>query len=472
MMSAEERKELFVDAAQRKQAEKIEADERRKGNYSYDPMKYGPLYMQKFASFRFLGNPADKRLGDATSPKTVSISMITGDDDKRFRCIWPGQPTGKDAGGRNWILGKIFNKVLAHTWNTGSNSRDYHHQETHPTIFNRVYKNGRPDITFEKGWAPEKRVMMNVIDRNKMDWQRKEKHTVHIAKKVSEGRKDNEGKSNFFYEGGLPYTVYNEIFDTIVGAYGDWENYDIVVYKNNELPFYRVLHGVDEFTKLKAQGGIFTDEYLMYAGELLTDEEREWERYDLDKAYQITTYKRIASKLGIFIEQVDQIFNTKYSEELKDLVEVEKQEKKAEKADQESTSTPVAENVLNKNDFAEGTKTNEFVNEDAEKKAGPVFNDVEDKLDEAPVAAAAPVRQRAKKEEPVELINWEELTESYPGVAGMTEEEKALVTGFDSKNGTFTYNPGESLFACPTEGCTMQTPQNFIRCPICEVEFA
>ena len=112
VMSQEERDAMFVDAGKHKQTEKEDLERQKIGGGGYEQAVYGPLYLNTFSSFRFLGNPAENRLGDSKSPKIVTYSMITGDDDKRFRCVWPGMPTIE--GSKTWILAKIFNKVLAY----------------------------------------------------------------------------------------------------------------------------------------------------------------------------------------------------------------------------------------------------------------------------------------------------------------------------------------------------------------------
>ena len=121
-MSDTERDKLFGDAKVSRQTEKMKEAEKK--NYSdYEEVQFGALRMNALSSFRILGNPASNRMGDETSPKNVVMSMITGDDDKKFRCIWPDAPNGDV--GKNWILGKIFNKVMAYKWDSEANERSY-----------------------------------------------------------------------------------------------------------------------------------------------------------------------------------------------------------------------------------------------------------------------------------------------------------------------------------------------------------
>ena len=310
--------------------------------------------------------------------------------------------------------------------------------------------------------------MMNVIDRTLMEHHIKEKQTVLISKKVST---TSQGK--FWYDPGLPYTAYNEIWEEIVSNYGDWENYDIVIMKASEQPFYRVYHGVDEFKKFSGKTKEFDGTYLSYAEKPLTDEEKNWERYDIDKLFPITSYTRILSKLGIFINQVDQIFNTKYHEELSDLASQEKEERKQNK--EETKSTPVSDNVLKTNDFTTEEEVETFISTEAADKAGDVFNDVKDDVKEdvkEEVKEETPTRTRkAKATVEKTEINWDELGESLEGIKSMTNAEKVMVHNYDSDKGTFIYINNPSLFSCPTTGCTMKTPEEFIGCPACGVIF-
>jgi len=465
MSDTTERDKMFAEASSKRQVEK-EAEARKKDNKGYEEVTFGPLQLDKFSSFRILGNAASNRMGDATSPKIIVYSMIAGDDDKRFRCVWPDSPNAEGVG-KNWILSKVFNKVMAYKWDSKDNERQYYNKVAHPSIFNRVYKNSRPEILFEKGWYPSKGVAINVIDRTMMDWHQENKKTAIISKKVSES-KDHR----FFYEPGIPMSIYNAIWDGIVEPYGDWENYDIVIYKTKGDPYYKAYHSVNHYAEFADHKTIPTtfetgDDYLKMADALLTDEERSWERWDLDQRYPVTSYSKIQTKLAIFILQVDQAFGTHFTEELESLVETEKKERK-ENSNSETSSQQalpaVSDNVFTDD---EEESTGEFVDPELAEKAGPVFNDVEDETVEAESEAAPEPRPR-----PTAKFDWAEFGKTDDGKAmkslkDMSAEEKAMVKTYNGEKKTFVYQPGIKIFACVSDSCTMASPESFKTCPAC-----
>ena len=475
-----DRENLFTGAKAVRQKEKEEQEQRKNNSGNYTKIRYGALRQNEYSSFRLLGNPASKRNGDATSPMHIHYSMILGDNDKQFRCVWPAHPT-KDIVGKNWFLARVYSKIMQYQWDDASQTQIFHNKKLHPAIWNRVGKNNKPDNRFETGWFPTASTVFNVIDRSQMDWHKENKHTVMLAKKVSES-----GNGNFFYEPGVPTrTVYKEaIWDEIVTADGDFQNYDIAILKLEEDPWYRVYNGVHDFDrKLSGKSPLFEGNYVEVASAPLTEEELSWERYDMDAIYSITTYSKIQRNLAIFIASVDEVFNTHYVEELANLVEVEKKERDATKATSAPKAEPIVGNVMAADTFAEDAPaTDDFIAEEkvavepatkadtsATEKAGSVFDDVED----GPTPDPAPVRTRKPAAEKAEEdgIDWDVLGESLDGIATMSEENKANVESYDADKGTFVYKGDQSLFSCPTTSCSMKAPDSFDNCPACGVAF-
>ena len=135
-----------------------------------------------------------------------------------MRCIWPiksEQP--------NWILWKVYNKVMSGKWDAKAQTRIYDYREKFPGLWNRVAKNDNLDNAFESGWKPKAYVIANVIDRSMMQWHQENKKTVLLSKKVS----DNNGTP--WYEPGIPNMLYNSLYEVVIPVYGDWETYDIAL---------------------------------------------------------------------------------------------------------------------------------------------------------------------------------------------------------------------------------------------------
>jgi hypothetical protein len=427
-------REKFLEALNQRKKQKVEDASRGNlsGGSGFPEVPYAPLYTDKQQAFRFVGLPYLVR-EKPTDSKRAHIAMILGDDDKKFRCIGPDPLEHKD-----WILYRVMNKVLTKHWDKnlpGANGTlgayVYDFALVHPELYNRVAKNNNLENKLEKGWRFNPYVLFNVIDRANYDWHKENKKYRVLSKKAS------ESQDKVFFEPGVPDTVFQLIMDNIVAGDGNtnWEDYDIVVQKLNDKPWYNVLHGVDHIKYLDPSvKGLIVDRGL-------TDEERSWELNDFDALYRITTYSRIKSKLGLFFQKVDQVFKTRYYEELLKLIEKED----AELADKQMQSSPEDEN----NVPPENTGDNE---------AYPVLESISrptpdsHQANPVPSATSAPLNVRSsiptptKTYTPMTTTIWEGLAngtyngKQYLGVPAMNTYEKAMVLGIRD-DGSFEWSP-------------------------------
>jgi len=333
--------------AKEKHEQKKKEDEDRRGGFE-QPL-YSKLLSEKsstkgYVQVRVLGNPREFRNGDPangipadpTAPKTVYQSWVLPDDLKnKFPVTWPSREEKPD-----WIMYKVLDKVLEGKWDPSTNSKRYTNQETHPELFLRVFKNNNTKNPYEKGWMPKGMVVMNVIDRQRMAEHREKKHTF-ILTKASEGT-DKEGKSTEYFDGGVSNLIYDGLM-AVVGTCGDYNEYDVVVKRTEDKPYYAVYHGTE---KLRfADFAAFNPKTIESP---LTEEELSWERYNINKLHPITPYKVILAKLRQFFLQVDKEFGTKFLDELISLAEIEAREApkestpevKQESAPIQSTATP------------------------------------------------------------------------------------------------------------------------------------
>jgi len=468
-----DRDALFKQAkSQRKEDQK---NENRDGGGNFTMFTdYAALETDQFKLFRFLGLPMSISGDDPFSPKLVNISMISGDDDKKFRCVWPDRSERSD-----WILWKIFSKVLAYNWDAEKEERNYNHRLTHPSIFNKVRKNGKVDNIYEKGWEPAKFIIWNVIDKSPKvyDWHKENKKTLILSKKASVSRDGN----NVFYEPGVPLSVYNIILDEVVEVNGDWEKYDIFVQKKKSDPWYNVYHSVDDLKKVVAKNDWLIEEELDEKGNVVTEggfkpalydtgfdmikslqpltpEEQAWEQHNISNLYPITTYSKIYNRLKLTINQIDAAFGTKYLEELEYLKDKEVKEKKEQdKATQ--NSTPTETHV-------------------AEKKAVPGFeaSTPKEEVKEEVKEEAAPVRRRPKAPEPeVKGFDLDTIVKTldFKSMSTLTDEQRKLIVGYDEDKESFIYDTKETVYEClnADEGCKMQSPESFSNCPACGAAF-
>ena len=321
---------------QRRAAEKAAKDQKKKDMDDYEEIFYAGLAKNSWAQVRLLGNPMGYRDGDPavgiepdpTSAKKVYISWILGDDKRKFMCLWPDKDTNPE-----WILWRVMKLVMSYKWNRGLSQKDYLYQQTNPECFLRVARNNDTKSTYENGWYPTSYAVMNCIDRLQMKKHRELKHTA-IFSKVNLGKtKDKDGKEvpSYFYDRGVPMSIYDGAFD-LVRAYGPFTQYDLVVRRNDEKPYYIIKH--PDYRKE------FIVDFPQFDAALadaeLSAEELGWARYNLDELYPVTSYKTILAKLRTFLAQVDAEFGTTF---LTELIELEAAEAAA--AGQQAAEAPV-----------------------------------------------------------------------------------------------------------------------------------
>lgn len=423
------REELFEKAKLARKEEK-ENEGRRGSNFTYDDIKWSALQNNAYKVYRLLGNPIDVRGDDPFSPKMVTMSRIIGDNGKYFRVIWPNKKDNE-----NWFLYKVYDKVMAYTWDKASQSRVYHNQKKYPEVFNRVFKNGKVDNTYESGWKTKQVVLINAIDRGMMDWHKENKKTCLLSRNVNEG--DNDV---FYYDFGIPFTTYTKIFDEVVSYAGDWESYDILIRRFSDDPYYKVFHASDDRKK-------FADEMKLVKGSLdyadapLTEEERSWERWNIDKYSKVTSYTKIMNRLKVFIQEVDAVFKTRFYDELEALVAKEKAEKEEESDDEDSDESSHEEVA------------------DTPKAQAPAAT--------APARPARPPKQESEKT----TLSVEDLTKAgFKGVSLLSPENIRHITGISGNELLYSPDAGQ-CYSCVSDDCGYPAPETFTHCPKCGLKF-
>lgn len=391
-----------------------------------------------FKQVRMLGNPIEARNDDPFSPRIIETSTILGDDGKKFRCIW-----GSKEDNPSWVLWKVYNKVMSFTYNRSTQERDYHYKDKFPELFNRVSKNNDMENAIEQGWRPKKSVIMNVIDRDFMDWHQENKSTLLLSRKASP-----MDDGSYFYDAGFPITVYNAVYDTIVSWAGSWENYDVVIEVVGKDPWYRAYHPIDDARKLE---GLQYSPYQEYAERPLSEEEQSWKQYNLDEVFRPTTHIKIDNRLGVFIQEVDKKLNTNFYPEVKEKAEAERKEYERIQQEAEKSVTSV-EDKAGLEESSSEENTTEQVKEQPKPRPRP----------------RKPAQEKSDSE-----FNIEDYAETYPGVSELTNDEKNAIVGYDESAEKFLFKEGsyDELFVCPDENCNMDSPDWFHACPGCGTLF-
>lgn len=413
------------------QRKKQKAEEAVRGGFSggagFPDIPYAPLHTDQQQAFRFVGLPHLVREKPSDS-KRVHIAMILRDDDKKFRCIGPDP---KEQAG--WLLYRVMNKVLTRHWDKNIpgfggqlGGYVYDYAAVHPELYNRVSKNNNVENPLERGWRFGPSVLFNVIDRANYAWHKENKKFRVLSKKAS------ESQDRVYCEPGVPDTVFQMVMDDIVATDGntDWEDYDIVIRKMADKPWYKVYHGIDDFKKLDE------DVRALVVKTGVSDEERAWELNDFDNLFPVTPYVRIKSKLGLFFQKVDKVFRTSYYDELAALAEKEESESAGNQARAFASGAGVPPE-----ESGGGTPRPASPPPAAPEPARPAAA--------SPAPASPPVRSAAapaKASPPVTEAVWAGLADgsyngkTYVGVPLMTAEEKAMVKRV-REDGAFEWLP-------------------------------
>ena len=425
---AENFDDMFKEYASSKEAESNRPGFTPK---NYETLEWTGLEIGKPKVIRVVGGPPDSNLEPSTA-RVVTIAWVVGDDGKRFRVIRPSINTDP-----TYILNRIISKVNTVRWS--NNTKTHPVKDAHPDIFNIIEKNGLdasdPRAKFERGWKGKEVLIANVIDRSKMDWHRNNKHTMLLAKSVIEAT--NGGT---YVDEGISSYAISQRLNLLFKSYGSWEKYDIAITRTGKMdnPYTivnatRVPEEVDP-----SVADIISQETS------LSEEEKSWERYDLEKLFRITTATKIFNRLKGTIKKIDAALGTSYLEEIQDLVEKEKKyfeelygdENEAEREDSRSNSGEPAEEKISKPIVSATSKTREIRTQLNESK--------KEAWQDLPFGDTLSPEMKAK-------------------VLSVTKDTSGKVTDI-----TWDAKP-EDLAACPD--CNTAAPLDVTTCPVCGLKF-
>ena len=387
----------------------------------FEQIQWTGLEKNRMKIIRAVGGPPDSKLDDYTA-KTVRIARITGDNGKQFRCVFPDR--GED---ESHILWRIMARVNAVEW--VNDKRVYTNESKHPEIFNIVNKNGlaKDDkrFRFEKGWQGRHVVIMNVIDREQMEWHKENKHTMLLSRNISVS---NDGRE--FPEEGVPSYGFLGPLSILFKFYKSWQRYDIGILKTGQMqsPYHIINAGVNI-------AEVPEDLQELVSREVITEEEASWEKYDLNKLFGYTSSTKIYNRLKGTIAKIDATLGTNFLQELK-----------------ESSEAEQAQWEINNNK--------------------PQDNDDEETVDNGGgegITAAPAARRPVRTEKASTGFN----TDLLKGWDKLTDEEKDGIENIVVKNGkveNIIYKDKDAVvYACPE--CSAPAPDSYVTCPNCGISF-
>ncbi len=408
------------------------------GGVAYENIQWTGLETNRMKIVRAVGGPPDSNI-DKFTARTCRIARIVGDDGRQFRCILPER--ADDPGHLLW---RIITRVNAVDWKNGE--KIFPVQEKHPDIYNIINHNGYDPkdkrFIYDRGWVGRQALIMNVIDREQMDWHRANKHTMLLSRSIGEGKDGTK-----FPEEGVPVYGFASLLANLFKYYKSWEKYDLGITRTGlkEVP-YKVINAVKYIEEVP--------DYLkkLVVSGPLTEEELSWERYDLQKLFAITRYTKIYNKLKLTIARIDAVLGTRYLKELEDLVAKEKEELEKQREESESPKEHDAEAPEVRTVGRPSTLFSSASEAQAQQATPPTA-----------IRERFPVAQKPSFDTSW-LLGWEKLKPA----------EQNIIEGIVVKNGKLIdikySDPNATLLACPV--CKIPAPDTFMTCPCCGASFA
>jgi hypothetical protein len=379
----------------------------------------------------------------------VIRAEVKDDGGKWFPILYPAMTDDLD---HSHIMHRFIAKVLEVEWSkTVKGDKSFKNKTKYPELVDKVEHGGWATTDRQRQYSPgfkgKKMAIMNVIDRQDMNWHRTNKKMKLLSKAVALG---NDGVTEYITMG-VPSFGFIKAFDDVLQTSGNWSKYDVGIKKTGEQQTPYVIKNAtrlkvkDMLDDLKGVKGI-PDASLISTSELLTEEELSWKLIDIEQQFKPTSYFMLNRRLGKLFDECDRCLGTKFCDELKVLIEMEQKDwelthPKSETAEVEDPIEKVEESV-----------TTETV--------------------EAPVRA---VRRETISAQATATLSAEQLA-VLKGWQNLTDQEKGwikdVVLKEDGSLDHIIYDPEAGALAeCPVETCKIEAPLNFARCPVCGIEY-
>lgn len=447
-----------IDALFKARAAEVEAEERNRAanrgrSFTFETVKWTGLEPHKMKIVRAIGEAPDWGTENVPTQssydaRVIRFAKIVDDKGKKMHVVLPLK--SRDS---NFLLWRIIDKINEVKWldekdEKGKSKKIFIQKEAHPALFEIINFNNlaesdpmRKFNILGKGWSGRDIFVVNVIDRSMMEWHKKNKHTVLLSKNVTTKQGDG-GKVIEFVEEGVPaYGFTNMLNSQIINYHGFWENYDLGIERTGlTTPAFRIICA----SKHAEETPEDVRSFIVPVGPL-TDEEKSWERYDLDKLFGVTSYTKLWNRLKLTIAKIDSELKTHYLDELQELAEKEAAERKA--------------------------KIPDFPGTDVEEEEEPV-----ERAKPSP-ASSEKVIEGVENLPAYDKLNSKER-EAIVSAVMMTPTEKAALDATGTKEkpikpGQYwkiTYKPEIKRFGkCPD--CAAKSPDFFTGCPVCGSTF-
>jgi hypothetical protein len=404
----------------------------------YENMECAGLETGHYRIVRCIGAPPDAEItGYKRRPhdaKEVYLITVRDDEGKKFNIRVPAPEVEKSF---SHILHRLYSKVTESTY--VNKKRIFKYEEKFPDLWAAVTKTGyKPEdgkmFSFATGLKPTKLIVMNVIDRED-DWCEQNKHTKILARSVSV---DSNG-TVWSEDGVKAYGFIGPVGD-VIAKYGSFEKYDIAIKKTGQKDRPMEVKNASLFKEkglltelLNADGSVPPEDVIKIGP--LTEEERKYEVYDLDRFYRPTSYSKILKRIPSVFKLCDAYLGTNFYEELKGLAEKEVEEMKKLSAEQTAAQEKAETAAINEN-----------------------LTSTRRTFEESPVGNNSAMTT--------------DFSTVLKGYNLLTPEQKALIKNVNIENGNveIEWSSGDlKLLKC--DDCGTPSPESFSCCPTCGLLF-
>ena len=396
----------------------------------------------------------------------VKRAFVKTDDDK-----WTTIILSDD---RDNPVNKLWRTIIGKYTYDKENKTKIYANKGKPS-FERFIRNGKkPEdcLASEKGMMTDTFYLFNCIDKTD-SWCKENKHTKLLC--WDSTTKEVDGKTVEYPTYGIKPSLYNNIFDEQCTALNRmYDEFDVVVKRLSKKlgDSWIQVFSPEEKSKI-SQIGLDPNKVTM---NYLSEEEENYEKYKLEDIPFVsrpTSVGYVLRVLGKLIKACDLDFGTNLYEEFVEYAEKEKKEWESRKAETketesaEDTSTEVEsenEEVTEETTSTETPSFDSMENVETEESSDDeeLPSEVEEPTSTAPIQKVAKVAKVAKFD-PMSLVD------KFPAIANMREEDRKLITGYNSETDKFTYSVDENdLCMCPS--CERDIPDPWASC-VCGVSF-
>lgn len=447
-----------------------EEEESKKNNGGFEPQEYEEIGYCGLKSgiskiIRLVGAPiGSEKMGykrQPTDAKEILQCEVKDDEGKRFTIKLP-LPNYQDKND-NHLLTRLVLKVTEGTY---VNKKLVHQNETkYPELWELVNKGGYTkddgnSYTWGSGFKGIRVSIYNVIDRED-DWCKNNKHTKILCRDLN-----IDDQNRVWAKPGIKSNGSINRITEVISKDGNFEKYDIAIKRTGQKdnPFVVVnaskMKDKDMLEEITNNDGSSVDEKLIVVGPL-TAEEKNYERYDLDKLYQPTSYRKLLKRVPKVFKLCDACLGTNFYAELEVLAKKEQEEWDKINAEKEAEQEAAEHAAI-------------------EKAAGVTEEEAKEIYDNDPLgpdAVFGAPAETPKAEEPAPTRRRAASTSVPPYVAllkgydNLTAELKARIVDAKQEGDkvVITWDRKDDCLECDT--CGAMSPESATHCPVCGVQF-